>query len=416
MKNFFNPKTIAVVGASSKKGKVGYSLIKKLSKFKGKVFPVNLKDGKILGIKCYKSILDIKSAIDLVIIAVPAKNVKNVLKECVKKKVKNVSIISAGFSEVGNKDMEEELLKVGKGINILGPNSFGIANPYLNLDMTFALKSPKKGSIAFISQSGALWSAISEYGSKNNFGFSGFVSLGNMIDVGFSEFIEYFNKNKNTKCIVLYVENLKHGKKFMNVVRKSKKPVIIVKSGSSEAGKKATISHTGSLAGSYEIYKAAFKQCGAIITESLTVAFDKAKNFIKANKVVIVTNAGGPGALLADYCDKNGLKLIKIPKVDFSFNYSGGNPIDVIGDAREDRFKEVFGKIKKLNFDTLIVIVTPQEMTPMNKIAEEVVKFNQNSKKNVVCCWMGCEGKGILERNKIPNFFEPKRVADFLKS
>jgi len=416
MNNFLNPKSIAVVGASSKKGKVGYVLIEKLKKFDGKVFPVNLKDEKILGIKCYKSVLDIKEKIDLAVIAVPAKYVKDILKECVRKKVKNVSIISAGFSEVGNKKMEEELLKSGKGLKILGPNSFGVVNPYLNLDMTFASKSPKKGSVAFISQSGALWSAVSEYSLDNNFGFSGFVSLGNMSGVGFEDFIMYFNKDKNTKAIVLYIENLKNGKKFMEAVMKSRKPVVVVKAGSSEAGKKATISHTGSLAGSYEIYKSAFKQCGAVISESITEAFDKAKNFIKAKKVIIVTNAGGPGALLADYCDNNDLELVKIPKIKFSFDYLNGNPIDVIGDAKEDRFREVFEKIKKLNFDTLIVAVTPQKMTQMNKIAEEVVDFSKDSKKNVVCCWMGKEGRSVLLRNNIPCFFEPKRVAEFLRS
>lgn len=416
MKNFLFPKTIAVIGASSDKGSVGYSLVKKLKKFKGKVFPVNLNNGKILGLKCYRSVLDIKEKIDLAVIAVPAKVVKDVLKECVEKSVNNVSIISAGFSEVGKKDMEEELIKVGKGIKILGPNSFGVVNPYINFDMTFASTTPKKGSIAFISQSGALWSAVSEYSLKNNIGFSGFVSLGNMANADFVSFIEYFNNDKNTKAIVLYIENLKEGKKFMKVVKESKKPVVVVKAGSSEAGKKATISHTGSLAGSYEIYEAAFEQCGAIVAESLTEAFDKAKNFIEANKIVIVTNAGGPGALLADYCDNNGLELIKIPEIKFSFNYSYGNPIDVIGDAKEGRFTEVFKKIKKLKFDTLIVVVTPQEMTPMKKIAKEVVNFNKKSRKNVVCCWMSEDGKKILDKGKVINFFEPKRIAEYLRN
>jgi len=415
MKSFLNPKSIAVVGASSTKGKIGYILMQKLKKFNGKVFPVNIKNKTILGKKCYKSILEIKEKIDLVIIAIPAKFVKDILKDCVKKKIKNVSIISAGFSEIGKTSLENELLKVGKNINILGPNSFGIANPHLNIDLTFSLKTPKKGNIAFISQSGALWSAITEYSLENNFGFSGFVSLGNMLDVDFSDLITYFNKDSNTKTIVLYIENLKNGKKFMETVKKSKKPVIVVKAGSSEAGKKATLSHTGSLAGSYQIYKAAFKQCNAIPAESLTEAFDKAKNFTKAKKIIIVTNAGGPGALLADYCERNNLEIINLPKIKFSFNYSGGNPIDVIGDATDKRFKEVFEKIRKLNFDTLITVITPQQMTPINKIIEELVNFKKSSKKNVVCCLMAKEGKSILEKNNIPNFFEPKRLADFLR-
>jgi len=417
MQNFLNPKSIAIIGASSKKGKVGYSLMKNLHKFRGKVFPVNFKEKKILGKKCYKSVLDIKEKVDLAIIAIPAKAVNQILKECIKKQIKNASIISAGFSEIGNKKLEEQLTKTAKNkIRILGPNSFGIVNPYINLYTTFAAKNPKKGSIAFISQSGALWSAIADYSLTNNFGFSGFISLGNMSDVDFSDLIEYFNKDKNTKSIVLYIENLKDGRRFMKTAKKTKKPIIAVKAGSSESGKKATISHTGSLAGSYEIYKAAFRQSNITLVESLTEALDKARNPIKAKKLLIITNAGGPGTLLTDHCEKNNLEIIKPPKLSFSFNYTGGNPIDVIGDATEKRFKEVFEKTKKLKFDTLIICITPQEMTPLEKIAEEIVSFKKKTKKNIVCCWMSRQGKPILKRNNIPCFFEPKRLAEFLRN
>lgn len=428
MKNFFEPETIAVIGASSHEEKVGYALMQNLRNFKN-VVPINIHEDILLGKLCYKSVLDYKGKIDLAVIAIPAEFVKDVLIECGKKKIENVIIISAGFSEIGNVKGEEELVKIAKRykIRILGPNGFGTVNPYLNLDTSFAKSMPDKGHIAFISQSGALWSGIVEW-SLDKFGFSNFASLGNMSDVEFSELIEYFNADENTKVIVCYIELLKKGREFMNAVNKSKKPVIVIKAGSSEKGMKAALSHTGSLAGEYEVYKAAFKQCGAILAENLTDAFNKA-NYLCSQKtgknVVIVSNAGGPAVLTADYCAKYGLNLAELPqrlidRLNLPKAWSKQNPIDLVGDAEHGRYKEVFEKLDKQNFfDSVIVILTPQRMIEVLKVAEEVIKFKKNSGKNVVCCFMGgedCENaKALLAKENILCFFEPEDAVKTLR-
>lgn len=417
MDNFFNPKTIAVVGASNKKGKVGYSLIENLKEFKGKVFPVNVNDEIINGKKAYKSLLEIKEKIDLVVVSIPAAFVKDVIKDCIKNNVKNVIVISAGFSEVGNKQLEEEIVKLAKGkLRLLGPNCFGVVNSFIGLNTSFAKNKIKKGDIGFISQSGALWSAIVDYSIKEDFGFSKFASLGNMSDVNFSDLISYFEKDKDTRAIVLYIEYLKDGIKFIETVKKCKKPVIVIKAGRSKAGEKAALSHTGSMTGSYDIYKQAFRQGNCRLADGLIDAFDKARFSFKAKNVLVVTNAGGPGALMADYLEENKLNVVNVPKLNFSFNYSGNNPLDVIGDATSERFKEVFNKIKNMNFyDTLVVILTPQKMTDLENIAEEIVKFKKESKKNVVVCWMSKDDGEVLKKNNIPHFFDIKRCAELLR-
>ncbi|MFH1445151.1 MAG: CoA-binding protein [Nanoarchaeota archaeon] len=419
MKELIKPKTIAVIGASNKKNKVGYSLMENLRRFKGQVIPVNNHEKKVAGKKAYKNILQIEKDIELAIIAIPSQGVRQVVKECRQKGVKSIIIISAGFSEIGRKDTEEEIIKEKGSMRILGPNSFGTVNPYIGLDTTFAKTTPKKGNIAFISQSGAIWSAIADLSMRENFGFSGFVSLGNMMDITFEDAIKYFENDKNTKTIVLYVETLKDGRKLMQIAKKCRKKIIAIKAGTTEAGAKAAISHTGSMAGSYEIYKAAFKQAGIINAESLQEAFDKAKyGVIEEKKAVIITNAGGPGTLMADDCEKNGLEIVKLPRIKFALPsaWSHGNPIDVVGDAKSDRFREVFRKIAREKFyDLAIVVVTPQKMTDLKNIAYEIVRFKKKSKKKVVACWMNHEGKEVLENAKIPSFNEPKRVAEYLR-
>ena len=419
MKKFFSPKTVAVIGASNKEWKVGYALMYNLRYFKN-VVPINLNESSILGRKCYRSVLEYKKKIDLAIISIPAKFVKKVLIECGKKKIKNVIIISAGFSEIGNIKEEEELLDVAKkyGVRILGANCFGTVNPYVELDTSFAKTIPDKGHIAFISQSGALWSGIVEW-SLDKFGFSKFASLGNMVDVDFADLIGYLSKDKLTKVIVCYIEYLKNGKKFMDAVRICKKPVIVIKAGVSEAGIKAALSHTGSIAGKYEIYKAAFKQCGAILVENLTDAFNKANYLCSqrlGKKVVIVSNAGGPAVLASDYCNKYNLEVVRLPKnfigsLRLPNTWSKQNPIDLVGDADYDRYREVFKKLNKKGFfDSVLVILTQQRMVDVIKVAEEVINFKKKSRKNVVCCFMGGNeveiAKSILLREGIPCFFE----------
>ncbi|MCG2718836.1 MAG: CoA-binding protein [Nanoarchaeota archaeon] len=420
MKELLNPKVIAVIGASNNPKKVGYSLMANIKKFKGDAIPINLRETKILGKKCYKSVLDVPKKIDTALVAVPAAVVPQVIQECVNKKIKYLIILSAGFSETGNKESEKKLLEITKGkARILGPNCFGIVVPSLNIDTTFALNTPKDGNIAFISQSGALWAAISIYSQIHNFGFSYFISVGNMMDLDFSDFIEYLDKDKKTKVIILYIERLVDGRHFMDTVKKCSKPIIAIKAGKSEAGKRATLSHTGSLAGSYKTYEAAFKQSGVILVETLNEAFDKAKSLQmpKGNKVVIVTNAGGPGTLTADYCEKHGFNVVKLPK-NLKFEklpkaWSHNNPIDIIGDADADRFKYVFDNlIKNKNFfDCAIVVMTQQKMIDVKNTAKEIIGFKKRLKKPVVSCWMTNADKSMLENEGIPCFFEPEEAV-----
>ncbi len=430
--NFFYPKSVAVIGASNKFGKVGNALMHNLKMFKGKVFPVNLNENKVLGIKAYKSVLDIKKNIDLGVIAIPEKGVYSVLEECGKKEIKNVIIITAGFGETGNNEGQNRLIQISKkyNIRILGPNNFGNVNPYIDLDTSFSKLTPEKGNIALISQSGALWVYISQL-SLGQFGFSIFSSLGNMIDVDFADIIEYLNNDKNTKVIVCYIETLKDGKKFMDICRKSKKPIITIKAGATQAGQKAALSHTGSLAGEIEIYKAAFKQCGVHLVETVEDAFDKAQFLVnqnlKGNKTVIITNGGGLGVLCADYCAKNNLDVVKLPDslirhLDLSHNWSRNNPIDLVGDADHTKYKEIFLKLEENHFfDNVIIILSQQEMIDVYKVSKEIVNFRKRSKKNVVCCLVGIgenidRAKKLLKENGILSYFEPERCAKVLKT
>jgi len=400
---FFKPKSIALIGASEDESKVGGILLRKIIKSKIKVVPVNPKHGKILGLNCYKNILDYKGKIDLAVIAIPSLFVIGALNECGKKGIKNVIIISAGFSEIGNTKGEEELASITKkyGMRFIGTNCFGICQPERNLDLTFSASMPEKGEIAFLSQSGALWSYISDFSAgfgKQGFGFSGFVSLGNMADLEFSDFIEYFWKDKKTKSIVLYVEKLKDGKRFMRCCRNCNKPIYAVKAGSSEKGSEAAFSHTASIASEYDIYKAAFKQSKVTLCESLLEAFEKAsgKKLVKeegkesikiGRKVFIVTNAGGAGALLSDYLSKKGFSIVD-------------KPLDLLGTASGSDYFNALEKLKCQDFyDSILVLLTPQSMSEIVKTAEAIVEFKRQSKKSVVALFLG--GKSVREADKL---------------
>lgn len=393
LKSFFEPKTIAVIGASNDPEKVGGILMRKLLNFKGRIVPVNVKHKRILGKTAYISVKDYPKKIDLAVIAVPAKFVKKILYDCGIKKIKNVIVISAGFSEIGNKDMEREIVVIAKkfGINLLGPNCFGIANPYLFLDTTFANTSVKKGNIAFISQSGALWSYISDISESKKIGFSSFVSVGNMAGLNFCDFVEYFSKDKKTKKIVLYVEKLKQGKRFIEICKSSRKRIIVVKAGRTEKGSVAAVSHTGSLATDFEVYKGAFKQAGVELKDSLASAFGLKKlkiNFpLKKKKVIVITNAGGAGALISDYLDAKGFDVEPV--------------IDLLGTALAKDYEKILNKLKNRNC-SFVVILTPQKMSEPEKTAAVISKFKN---KNIFAVFLGGKSikraEAILKSNKI---------------
>jgi acetyltransferase len=440
MKNFdaiFNPKSIAIIGASKTEGKVGYSIMKNLMSFEGKLYPINPKYDEMFGLRCYKSVLDVDDEIDLAIVAVPAQAVPKVMEECGEKGVKGAVIISAGFSEVGDYGLEEEVKKIIKKYNIatIGPNCLGIMNTYRNLNATFGKQFPNKGNISIISQSGAVLTAILDISPLLNLGFSKIVSIGNKIDIQESDLMEYLMNDETTEVVVLYIEGLKD-RGFLNAAKKLSKvkPIIALKSGRTEEGAKAASSHTGSLAGSDEIYSAAFKE-GRILRAD---TFEELVNLMHifstqplmdSNGIGIITNAGGFGVMATDMCEKYGIKLAnfeektkeklreKLPKTA-----TIGNPLDIIGDADTDRYKNAINILMEdKNVNGLLIILTPQEMTKPLEVAEEIVKLKESCKENrkpIVTSFVGgvsIKGaKSYLRKNGIPSYITPEAGIEAL--
>ncbi|MBR9677932.1 MAG: CoA-binding protein [Nanoarchaeota archaeon] len=430
LKNFFEPRSVALIGASRKKGKVGNALMKNLLLSKVKAFPVNLKDGEVLGIRAHKSLLEIKDKIDLAVIAVPAQSIPKVIDDCGAKRVKNVIVISAGFGETGNTSLEKEVLKKVKsyGMRMIGPNCLGVINPWKNFNSTFFNGMTKKGGISFISQSGALGVAVLDKFLKEGSGFSKFVSIGNMTETSVSDIISYLDKDDKTKVIAVYMESLKNGKKFIETCKKARKPVLILKAGKSLAGANAAKSHTGALAGSHKIYSGAFKQCGAKECNSLTQLFNASKviesyGLIKDKRVVVLTNAGGAGVLMTDACSISGMQVVELPKKVIEQldkflpgSWSHGNPIDVLGDASAQSFERVLKTLaKQIFYDALIVLFTPQAMSQPALTAQKIIE-NKKNLGAVVACFLGGKkvekAKELLKNAGIPVFDMIKNVPE----
>ncbi|MEW5761150.1 MAG: CoA-binding protein, partial [Candidatus Thermoplasmatota archaeon] len=376
--NFFHPKSVAVIGASPKEGKVGYSLIKNIiSSFKGKVYAVNPNEKEVLGHITYKSVLDIKDEVSLAVIAVKANIVPTIIEECGKKNIKACIIISSGFSESGNKELEKNIISIASnyGNRILGPNSLGLIAPYSSLNASFTRTMPMKGPIGFISQSGAFCTSAIEYSIEEKFGFSGFVSIGNKADIEDGDLIKYFSDDEKTKCIAIYMENAKNGRKFFDALKKcaKKKPIVILKSGRSEAGAKAASSHTGAIAGSDKAYDAAFKQAGVYRAKTMFELFDSARALayqppLIGEGIAILTNAGGPGVIAADTAYELALPLSKISDKTLKEidkvcppTWNRGNPLDIIGDANVERYYSVLKILANAEeVHGIIVLVGPQ--------------------------------------------------------
>lgn len=438
MDYFFNPKSVAIIGASRHPGKVGYEVLKNIMPNKRlNIYPVNPNAEKILGLDSYTSVLDIKANIDLAIICVPAELVSQVMEECGKKKIKCVIIISAGFSEIGQhgKELEDKVLKIAKeyGIRLIGPNCLGVISPLSELNASFFSDMPCAGETAFISQSGALGVAILDWALKEKFCFSGFVSVGNMADVSFTDLIEHFGNDKKTSVICLYIESVKDGKSFMKACKKvsSKKPILVLKAGETEAGLRAASSHTGSLAGDYAVYKAVFRQTGMIQVDNIEELFTTARMITQqgipnGRKVCVLTNAGGPGVLCADALSQNKMDIVSIPQeIKEKLNeklpksWSHNNPIDVIGDAKADRYIDVLNLLSKTPFfDSLICILTPQSMTEPLETAKALSDFHKKTKIPCYASFIG--GRKVekaidyLKENDIVNFFDPNKIAKAL--
>ncbi len=441
LQKFFNPKTVAIIGATDRPGSVGRGLCKNLfeGRNKRKIYFVNPFKNKVLGIKTYQKITDIKERIDLAIIAVPARVVPKIAEDCAKKGVLGVIIISSGFAETGEqgKKLQNKVKKTLKDIFLVGPNCLGVINPYTKLNASFAPQTPQKGKIAFISQSGALIDSVIDKSLDENYGFSWIISYGNEAGITLTDFLEFVCQDKNTKTIALYLEGVKDGKKFYRTLRKitQKKPVVILKGGKTKLSQRAVSSHTGSLAGEREIYSAVFKQAGAIEAESIEEMLDIAKALAWLpkckNGIGIVTNGGGAGILTTDYCQDLGIKLTKlkqetIRKINSSSvipsHWSKNNPVDIIGDALSDRYKiAIEALISQKDIYGLIVIQTLQIMTQPLENAKIIIETQRKWKnKPIITVFMG--GKNVkkaiklLEKNKIPNYLDPLRAVKAMRT
>ena len=435
----FNPQSVAIIGASDAEGSVGYAIVKNFTRlgYAGKVYFVNIRKPEILGVKTYPTVEQIPEHVDLAIIATPAKTVPDIIEECGRAGVKGAIIVSAGFKETGpeGKALEEKILETAKkfGIRIIGPNCIGIIRPRINLNATFVDKVPKPGNVAFLSQSGALGSAILDWAIHENIGFSNFVSVGSMIDVDFGDLIDYFGTDPKTKSILMYVEGITEARKFMSAARHfaRTKPIIVVKSGRFSESAKAAASHTGSLSGEDDIYDAAFKRAGIVRVEEISDLFNAAEvlgtqPLPRGPNLAIITNAGGPGVMTTDALIARGGKLAKLSKKTLDgLNsvlppfWSRGNPIDVLGDAKTDRYKAaVEACLNDENIDGILVIFTQQAVSESVEIAKgivELVRGKAYQNKTILTSFMGYdavqEANSILNANNIPTYSTPEQAV-----
>lgn len=435
----FNPHSIAVVGASDKKGSVGYALMQNLTElgYKGTIYPVNVRKPEILGLKAYQTVSQLPETVDLAIIATPAKTVPEILEQCGKAGIIGIIIISAGFKEVGpeGKALEDRILEIKKkyDLRIIGPNCLGIIRPSINLNATFAMKKAKAGNISFISQSGALGTAILDLAIHENIGFSNFVSLGSTIDVDFGDLIDYFGDDPETKSILMYVEGIRDAREFMSAARHfaRAKPIIVAKAGKYGESAKAAASHTGSLTGEDMVYDAAFKRAGIVRVEEIADLFNIAEvlgmqPLPKGPNLAVITNAGGPGIMTIDALITRGGKLAELSKKTMErlnstlpAYWSKRNPIDVLGDAKAERYKTVVEEcLKDENVDGLLIIFTPQGLTDPAEIARSIVKLHSrewNPRKTLLTTFMGYEeveeANQIFSKNNIPTFTTPEQAV-----
>ncbi len=437
------PKAIAVIGASRNPGKVGYAVLANLinNGFKGPIVPVNLDADEILGLKCYKSLGEYKDPIDLSIIMVGGKYVKDALQSSIKAGAKSVIVITAGFKEVGaaGAKAEQELVEICRagGVRMVGPNCLGVLNTDHHMNATFAPSVPPPGKISVISQSGALCVAILDWAAEQKLGLGKVISFGNKADLNEVDFIQTLAEDKETKVIVGYLESIKEGNKFLRIAEQaaSIKPVVILKVGVTQAGAKAASSHTGSLAGADMAYGAAFKRAGVIRAESFEALFDYATAFAmqplpNGERVAVITNAGGPGIMAADAAESSGLKMVSPSKESDAklrafMPAAGafGNPIDVIGDADPDRYVKAFEVMQDdETIDAIVVVVTPQNMTKPLELAEKLGAASRRggSKKPMLAVFMGgtevAAAREKLMALGIPNYPSPDRAVTALRA
>ena len=440
-----SPRSIAVVGATNRPGSVGLAVFRNIlnAGFQGVLYPVNPKAKYVQSVKAYPKLMDIPDEVDLVVVIVPAEIVCPVLEEAGQKQVKGAIVVSAGFKEVGGHgvELENRVKQVAAkyDIRLVGPNCLGVINNSENVRMnaSFATKMPKQGNIAFISQSGALCTAVLDYAEGRDIGFSKFVSFGNKADVNETDLLRYLKDDPDTDVILMYLEDISHGRAFLETAREitwqARKPMLAVKSGRSAEGARAAASHTGALVGSDSAYDALFYQSGILRVEGVDELFNRAIAFSKqpiprGNRIAIVTNAGGPGIMATDAAIRHNLKIATLSeqtkkklKKELPPTASIENPVDVIGDATHERYEAAIRHIlMDENVDGAIVILSPQAMTDIMETAEIVPHVIKDIDKPVLCSFMGIvdvsEGVKYLEKNGIPNYAFPEAAIRSMAS
>ena len=440
---FLSPTSIAIIGASDKEGSVGRAITSNIMKgYKGTIYPISPTRDTVFDKKAYKTVLDVSEQIDLAVIITKNTIVSTVLEECGKKGIKGAIVITAGFKEVdeGGAKLEQQLKEIAKkyNIKIIGPNCLGVMNlaPKTMMNSTFLKITPKSGEIALVSQSGAICAALVEDASAQGIGFSAVVSMGNKADMNEIDVLEMLANHEQTKVIVMYLEDMGDGQKFLkickNITKNLKKPVLVLKSGRSPEGAKAAMSHTGALMGSDEIYEALLKQSGAIRVDTMGELFDYATAFSKQplpldGDLVIVSNAGGPAIISTDACSKLGIKMAKIddirPKIDAVIPPWGSsrNPVDIVGDADYNRFNNVLENVlSHKNVGTVIAMCTPSATLDYNKLAEVIVNMSKKYKKTILASLMGLDegikNRQIMAEGGVPYYTYAEAAIQTLKA
>ena len=431
---FFKPGSVAIIGASATPGKIGYAIVKNLIDcgYAGKIFPVNPRGGEIEGLPCYPSLAAIGEPVDLAVVSVPAQGVLSVAEDCGQAGIGRLVVVTAGFKEVGTQglELEKELAGVCEqyGMQMLGPNCVGLMDTHTPINASFSGSFPAQGDIAFLSQSGAMLIAILDWSTSVGLGFSKVISLGNKACLSEIDFIEAAAACPDTRVILCYIEDIADGPRFLQVAAEAarKKPVIILKSGTSQAGAQAASSHTGALAGSDLAYDTAFRQCGIIRARSMAELFDLAMAFSKSpvprgENVAIITNSGGPGIITTDNVELKGLKMARFSKETIEFLRSGlpaeagiYNPVDVLGDARADRYQLALDKVcADPNVDSVIVLMCPAAVTqPLETTRAIIAARDAHPEKPILAAYLGgeslAEGARVLSREGVPCFTFPE--------
>jgi acetyltransferase len=429
---FFSPRTVAVLGANEIAGSMGRTVLWNLvtNPFGGTVFPVNPERTSVLGIKAYPSIASVPEKVDLAVLATPPETVPDLISECSDAGVRGAIILSAGFKEIGHAglQLENEILNNARrgSLRIIGPNCLGVMSPLTGLNATFAVGMARPGNVAFISQSGALCTAVLDWSLREMVGFSCFISIGSMVDVGWGDLIDYLGDDQRTRSILIYMESVGDARSFLSAAREVAltKPIIVIKAGRTEAAVKAAASHTGSLTGSDDVLDAVFRRGGVLRVNDISELFDMAEVLArqprpKGPRLAIVTNAGGLGVLATDALIGSGGELAELSRESMNalnqllpWHWSHNNPIDILGDASPERyFSAVEIAAKDPNSDGVLVILTPQANTDPTRTAEQLRPLARLDGKPILASWMGgadvATGETILNRNNIPTFHYP---------